>query len=50
MEMAPNDVDTIELFNAIEDLKTIQEIHDLHVWSLGGDKHVMTCHVRSNFD
>lgn len=49
MEAAPDDVDTVELFNAIQKLKTVEEVHDFHVWCLGGGKNVMTCHVRSDF-
>ena len=49
MEAAPDDVDTVELFNEIQRLKTVEEVHDFHCWALGGGKNVMTCHVRSDF-
>lgn len=49
MEFSPSEVDTKELYNEILELNTVQEIHDFHCWSLAGDKHVMTCHVRSAY-
>lgn len=49
MECAPDDVDTVALYNDILQLKTIEEVHDFHVWALAGGKYVMSIHVRSGF-
>lgn len=49
MECAPDDVDTVALYNDILQLRTVEEVHDFHVWSLAGGKYVMTIHVRSGF-
>ena len=51
MENTPKEEDcnVKELYNRILRLKTVEEIHDFHVWSLAGNKYVMTCHIRSNF-
>jgi len=49
MENAPTEIDVKELYNEILRLKTVEEVHDFHCWSLSGGKHIMTCHVRSNF-
>ena len=48
MEATPDEIDTIELYNQILKLKSVDEIHDFHCWSLAGGKYVMTCHVRSD--
>lgn len=49
MEGSPSEVDTVELFNEIQALKTVEEIHDFHVWSLAGGKYIMSAHIRSDF-
>ena len=49
LEYSPNDVDVKALYNEILKLKTVEEVHDFHCWSLAGGKHMLTCHVRSNF-
>ena len=49
MENTPTEIDVTELYNSIQRLKTVEEIHDFHCSSLAGGKYVMTCHVRSNF-
>lgn len=47
MEATPNEIDTVELYNKIQKLDSVDEIHDFHCWCLAGGKSVMTCHVRS---
>ena len=47
MEATPDEIDTIELYNQILKLKSVDEIHDFHCWSLAGGKFVLTCHIRS---
>ena len=49
MEASPGDIDVGELYNKIARLNTVEEIHDFHCWTLGGGKHVMSCHIRSQF-
>jgi len=49
MEFSPKDFNSKDLLNEILKLKTVQEVHDFHCWSLAGGKHIMTCHVRSQF-
>ena len=49
MEASPTDIDVSELYNKIARLNTVEEIHDFHCWTLGGGKHVMSCHIRSQF-
>lgn len=49
MEASPEEIDTILLYNEIQNLESVDEIHDFHCWCLAGGKFVMTCHVRSEF-
>jgi Co/Zn/Cd efflux system component len=49
MEATPNDIDTEQLYNDILELKTVEEVHDFHCWSLAGGKYILTCHIRSAF-
>lgn len=48
-ENTPKEFDVQELYNRILRLKTVEEVHDFHCWSLSGGKHILTVHVRSNF-
>lgn len=49
MEATPTEIDVEQLYNDILKLKTVEEVHDFHCWSLAGGKYVMTCHIRSGF-
>lgn len=50
MEGTPDEVNIESLHKAImeADPKNICEMHDLHVWKLGGDKLSMSCHIRTH--
>lgn len=45
LQATPNDVPLDELFSKIMNIKGIVSIHDLHLWSLDGESHVMTLHI-----
>lgn len=49
MEATPTDIDTVQMYNDILRLNTVEEIHDFHCWQLAGGKYILTCHVRSDF-
>jgi zinc transporter 2 len=49
MEATPSEIDTKSLYNDILRLKTVEELHDFHCWTLAGGKYILTCHVRSDF-
>lgn len=50
MEGTPDEIDTQKLQQSIidADKENICEIHDLHVWTLGGGKLSMSCHIRTH--
>jgi cobalt-zinc-cadmium efflux system protein len=35
-----------EVAHAILSLEQVQEVHDVHLWSLGGGHHALSCHAR----
>lgn len=41
----PDDVPLDELSSKIRSIKGIVSIHDIHLWSLDGESHVMTLHI-----
>ncbi len=45
LQAIPDGVDLDELQHAIEGTEGVESIHDLHVWTLDGESHVMTLHV-----
>ena len=49
MENTPTEIDVVDLYNRIQNLKTVEEIHDFHCWALAGGKYIMTCHIRTNY-
>lgn len=44
----PEDINIEELTARITEIEGIQSVHDLHLWSLDGEAHVMTLHVISD--
>lgn len=45
LQAVPNNVSSDEIIKRISDLDGVQSIHDLHIWSLDGELHVMTLHA-----
>ena len=45
MESAPDGIETVEVYNSINDLEFVKEIHDFHLWGLSDEKPLFTAHV-----
>lgn len=45
LQAVPDDVSSDKIIKRLCDLKSVESIHDLHIWSLDGESHVMTLHV-----
>lgn len=45
METSPEGTDTVEVYNAINALDFVAEIHDFHLWCLSDEKPIFTAHV-----
>lgn len=41
----PNDIDTEHIVEHIEELDNVENVHDLHVWSMDGEYNVLTAHI-----
>ena len=45
LQQVPSTVDLQKLRMRLENLEDVYEIHDLHVWSLDGERHVISLHA-----
>lgn len=46
LEGRPQGVHVAEVARAILTVPGVQEVHDVHIWSLGGDHNALSCHAR----
>ena len=46
LEGMPRELDLERVAGAILCVENVQEVHDLHIWTLGTDLHALSCHVR----
>ena len=46
LEGTPSEIDTEKIVAALQDFDEVNEVHDLHVWSLTSNLFVMSAHVR----
>lgn len=50
LQSVPESVNVDELREEILKIGDVQSVHDLHLWSMDGEEHVMTLHVVSDTD
>jgi cobalt-zinc-cadmium efflux system protein len=48
MQAKPDDVDIANLEQKLSAVEDIISIHDLHLWTMDGESHIMTLHIVSN--
>jgi len=46
LEGRPREMRVEEVARAILTVEQVQEVHDVHVWSLGGEHNALSCHAR----
>jgi cobalt-zinc-cadmium efflux system protein len=46
LEGLPRQMRLPDVAKAILAVSGVQEVHDVHIWTLGGDDHALSCHVR----
>jgi cobalt-zinc-cadmium efflux system protein len=46
LEGLPRNIDLSDVAGAILRVEGVQEVHDVHIWTLGSDLHALSCHVR----
>ncbi|GKV32973.1 hypothetical protein SLEP1_g41533 [Rubroshorea leprosula] len=45
MERTPADISVDKLESSIKQIKGVQDVHDLHIWSITVGKSILSCHV-----
>lgn len=45
LEGAPKGIDIDEVTNALTTIKQVKGVHDVHIWSICSNVHLMTAHV-----
>ena len=45
MESAPSNIDPHEIYAVLRDLPGVEEVHDLHIWSLSSNHPVLSVHL-----
>src|SRR3984893_18241973 len=46
LEGLPRNIRLAEVAGALLRVEGVQEVHDIHIWTLGADLHALSCHVR----
>ncbi len=46
LEGLPRQMRLEEVAHAILEVPGVQEVHDIHIWTLGTDRHLLSCHIR----
>lgn len=46
LEGRPQNLQVEDVARTILTVTGVQEVHDVHIWSLGGDHHALSCHAR----
>lgn len=46
LEGRPREMRLPEVARTILEIPGVQEVHDVHIWTLGADEHALSCHVR----
>ena len=46
LEGRPREMHVAEVARAVLEVPGVQEVHDVHIWSLGGGHNALSCHVR----
>ena len=45
MEGRPKEIDNVTLKEKLQRIESVEDIKDLHTWTLAGGKNVLTCHI-----
>jgi len=46
LEGAPRGISADEIVANLKGLARVNDVHDVHVWSIGSDTHALSCHIR----
>ncbi|MEP2026983.1 MAG: cation diffusion facilitator family transporter [Reichenbachiella sp.] len=45
LQSIPPDVNTTELEHKLQQIKYVEQVHDMHTWTMDGEYHIMTIHL-----
>jgi cobalt-zinc-cadmium efflux system protein len=45
LEGTPRGIQVDRITQSIREIEGVNDVHDLHVWSLGSDSHALSCHI-----
>src|SRR5690606_31774165 len=45
LQALPDNIDVNQIYTEIKQIEGVQEMHDLHIWSLDGNYHIASLHV-----
>lgn len=48
MEASPDEIDMEKLERELSECAGVEEVHDLHVWSISSGKYALSCHIVSS--
>ena len=48
LEGTPRGMEVERIEQTIREIPGVNDVHDLHVWSIGSDTHALSCHIRIN--
>lgn len=46
LEGTPRGISVEEIILSLSSIHGVEDVHDVHVWSIGSDTHALSCHVR----
>jgi cobalt-zinc-cadmium efflux system protein len=46
LEGAPSGISVEKIVSGVRAIGGVNDVHDVHVWSIGSDSHALSCHVR----
>jgi cobalt-zinc-cadmium efflux system protein len=46
LEGAPRGISADEIIANLKSVARVNDVHDVHVWSIGSDTHALSCHIR----
>jgi cobalt-zinc-cadmium efflux system protein len=46
LEGTPRGISVEEIITSLNSISGVDDVHDVHVWSIGSDTHALSCHVR----
>jgi cobalt-zinc-cadmium efflux system protein len=46
LEGTPRGISVKQIVSSLNDISGVEDVHDIHVWSISSNNHALSCHVR----